>query len=126
MEGSRGDSKSPFHSLHHLPRLPPWVPVSVWYRHRHPQGQAITTACGLEGGIPLHDLIGPAQGVQSLVQVQVPGNPGGVQHRAPGQNPTKTILSPSDYGGAGGRLLRDIFLGRDRGDAERPAVPHHL
>ena len=25
-----------FHSLHHLPRLPPWFPGRLWYRHHHP------------------------------------------------------------------------------------------
>ena len=91
VEGSSVDSKSPFHSLHHLSRLLPWVMGRSGYRHRHPQGQADTTDCSLEGGGPLHDFIGTAQGVQRLGQVKVPGNPGGIRHQAPGQKPTLKI-----------------------------------
>ena len=35
LEGSGGYFKSPAHSLHHLPRLPPWVPGRSRDRYRH-------------------------------------------------------------------------------------------
>ena len=63
VEGSGGDFKSPAHGLHHLPRLPPWVPGRLRDRYRHPRGQAATEASGLEGGGPVRDLHGPAKGV---------------------------------------------------------------
>ena len=36
VEGSVGDSKSPAHSLHNLPRLPPCLPGRLLIRHLHP------------------------------------------------------------------------------------------
>ena len=84
VESSGGDSKLPFHSLHHLPRLPPWFKGGSRHRYRHPRGQAATAACGLEGGGPVHDIPGPAQGVLRLGQVQTPGNPGGIRRRPQG------------------------------------------
>ena len=36
VEGSGGDYKSPAHSLHHLPRLPPCLPGRSLIRHLHP------------------------------------------------------------------------------------------
>ena len=63
MEGSGGNSKLPSHSLHHLPRLPPWFQGGLQHRYLHPQGQAVTTYFCLEGGGPVRDLPGPAQGV---------------------------------------------------------------
>ena len=61
MEGSGDDSKSPFHSLHHLTRRPPRFHSRSRHRYRHPRGQAVTTARGLEGGGPVRDLPGTAQ-----------------------------------------------------------------
>ena len=63
MEGSGGDFKLPAHGLHHLPRLPPCVPGRSRNSYRHPRGQAVTTSCGLEGVVPVHDIPGSAQGV---------------------------------------------------------------
>ena len=47
VKGSGGNSKSPFHSLHHLPRLSPWVPGRSRNRHHHPRGQSVSAASGL-------------------------------------------------------------------------------
>ena len=63
VEGSGDDFKFPDHSLHHLPRLPPWFPGGLQNRHRHPRGQAASEASGLEGGGPVRDLPGSEQGV---------------------------------------------------------------
>ena len=118
--------KSPFHILHYLPRLPPWIQGGSRHRYCQPLGQAITTACGLEGGVPVPDLPGPAQGVWRLGQVQVPGNPGGIRRRPQGQETTHNLLALTDHGGAGGWLLQDSVWGRERCDAGRPAVPHNF
>ena len=40
LEVSCGDSQSPLHRRHHLPRLPPRIPGGLRYGDRHPQGQA--------------------------------------------------------------------------------------
>ena len=61
VEGSDGDSKSPFHSLHHLPRLPPWIPGRPRYRYRHPRGQNASAVSDYERGGPVSDLDGPAK-----------------------------------------------------------------
>ena len=63
VEGSGGDSKSPFHSLYHLTRRPSWFQDRSRHGYRHPRGQAVTTACALEGGGPVRDLPGTDQGV---------------------------------------------------------------
>ena len=39
LEGGGDDTQSPLHRLHHLPRLPPWVPGGTRYRDRNPQYQ---------------------------------------------------------------------------------------
>ena len=62
MEGGGKDFKSLAHSLHHLPRLPPWVSGRSRHRYRHPRGQNTSAVSGLEGGGPVHDLSGLAQG----------------------------------------------------------------
>ena len=36
VEGGGGDYQSPLHRLHHLPQLPPWIPVGSKYGDRHP------------------------------------------------------------------------------------------
>ena len=59
VEGSGGDSKSPFHILNHLPRRPPWFQGRSRHGYRHPWVQAAPAACGHEGGGPLCDLPGP-------------------------------------------------------------------
>ena len=59
VEGSGGNFKSPFHILHHLPRLPTWLQGRSRHGDRHPRGQAAIAACGHEGGGPLHDIPGP-------------------------------------------------------------------
>ena len=63
VEDSGGDSKSPFHILHNLPRLPPWIQGGSRHRYGHPLSQAASEASGLEGGGPVCGLPGPAQGV---------------------------------------------------------------
>ena len=63
VEGSGGDSKSPAHSLHRLPILPPYFTGRSRIRHNHPQGQTVPEVRGHEGGGPARDLSGPAQGV---------------------------------------------------------------
>ena len=59
VEGSGGDSKSPFHILHHLPQRPPWFSGRSRHKDRQPRGQADSTACSHEGGGPICDLPGP-------------------------------------------------------------------
>ena len=63
VEGSGGDFKSPAHGLHHIPLITPWFLGRLRHRYRHPQGQTAPAASGLEGGIPVSDLPGSAQGV---------------------------------------------------------------
>ena len=40
--------------------------------------------------------------IPSYIQVQVPGNPGGIRRRAPGQGTTTKLLEPPHHGGAVG------------------------
>ena len=63
VEGSGGDFKFPAQSLHHLPRIPPRIYGGSRHRYRHPRGQTASAVSGLEGGGPVRDLPGPAQGV---------------------------------------------------------------
>ena len=63
MEGSGVNFKLPAHGLHHLPRLPPWFSGGLRHRYRHPQGQSDSSASALEGGGPVRDIPGSAQGV---------------------------------------------------------------
>ena len=63
VEGSGSDFKSPAHSLHHLPRLPPQILGGSRHRYRHPRCQTDLAVSGLEGGGPVHDLPVPAHGV---------------------------------------------------------------
>ena len=63
VEGSGGNFKSPAHSLHYHPRLPPQISGGLRHRYHHPRGQTASSVSGLEGGGPVHDPPGPAQGV---------------------------------------------------------------
>ena len=63
VEGSGDDFKSPYQSLHHLPRLLPRISGGLRQRYRHPRVQADSAASGLEGGDPVCDVPGPAQGL---------------------------------------------------------------
>ena len=63
MEVSGGNFKSPAHSLHQLPLLPPHILVGLQHRYRHHQGQSASGVSGLDGGGPVRDLLGPVQGV---------------------------------------------------------------
>ena len=63
MEGSGGNFKLPAYSFHHLPRLPPQILCGSRHMYRHLQGQVASAASELEGGGPVRDLTGPAQGV---------------------------------------------------------------
>ena len=49
VEGSDGNFNSPARSLHHLPRLHPWILGGSQHRYRHPRAQAASAASGLEG-----------------------------------------------------------------------------
>ena len=53
--------KSPAHSLHHIPRIPPRVLGGSRHGYRHPRGQTSSAFSGLEGGGPVRDLTGTAQ-----------------------------------------------------------------
>ena len=64
--------KLPARSLYKLPRLPPHISGGLRHRYCHPRGQNSSAVSGLEGGSPVCDLPGPAQGVWRLGQVQVP------------------------------------------------------
>ena len=57
------DFKSPDHSLHHLPRLPPRILGRSRHRYHHPQGQNASAVSSLEVGGRVCELPGPAQGV---------------------------------------------------------------
>ena len=61
MEDSGEIFKSTDHSLHHLPRLPPRVLGGSRHRYHQPRGQTASVVSGLEGGVPVRDLSGPAQ-----------------------------------------------------------------
>ena len=126
MEGSGGDSKSPFHILHHLPRRPPWFQGRSRHRDRHPQGQAAPLACGLEGGVPLRDIPGPDQSVRRLGQIQVTGDPEGLRRRPKRLETNDKLLAPPDRGGQSGGLLWNGIQRGVRRDAGRPAVHHHI
>ena len=63
LEGGGSDSQSPLHRRHHLTRLPPRITGGSWYMELHPQAQAASEGCSLEGGGPPYDLTGPAQGL---------------------------------------------------------------
>ena len=63
MEVSGSDFKSPDHSLHHLPQLPPQVLGGSQHGYHHPRGQTASAVSGIEGGGPVCDIYGPAQGV---------------------------------------------------------------
>ena len=63
MEVSGGDFKFTAHSLHHLPKIPPRISGGSRHKYRHPRGQTASAVSSLEGGGPVHDLPGPAQGV---------------------------------------------------------------
>ena len=63
MEGSGGDFKSPAHSLHHLPQLPPRILGGSRHRYRYPQGQSASAVSVLEVEGPVHDIPGHAQGL---------------------------------------------------------------
>ena len=84
------------------------------------------TACGLEGVGHVRDLPGLAQGVWRLGQIPVPGNPGGIRRQSPIQGITKDLLEAPHHGVTDGRVLRDGFWGRYRGDAGRSVSPHHI
>ena len=106
VEGSDGDFKSLAHILHHLPRLPPWVLVRLRHRYRHPLGQTSSVVIGLDGGGPVQDLTGPAQGVLCLEQVHIPRNPRGLRGGTSSMLAPPEILRLAEDGGEGGRLLR--------------------
>ena len=108
MEGSGGNSKLPFHILHHLLRRPPWFQGMLRHVDRHPLVQATTAACGYEGGGPLRDLPGPDQSVRRLGQVQVPRDHKGLCRRPKRHEASDNLVAPPDHGGQSGRLLRNI------------------
>ena len=83
----------PDRNLHHLPRLPTRISGGSRHMYRHPRVQAVTTACGHEGGGPVRDLPGPAQGVWRLGQVQVPIDIGRLQDW------TQSYTTPEDVMG---------------------------
>ena len=47
VKGSGGNFKSPSHSLHHLPRIPPQISSGSRHRYRHPRGQNDSAVSGL-------------------------------------------------------------------------------
>ena len=59
---SGSNFKSIDHSLHHLPRLPPHNLVRSRHRYRHPRGQTTSAVSGLDGGGPVRNIYGSAQG----------------------------------------------------------------
>ena len=63
MEGSDSDFKSTDHGLHHITRLHQWFSGGSRHSYRHPRGQAVSAASGLEGGGPVRDIFVYAQGV---------------------------------------------------------------
>ena len=81
---------------------------------------------GLEGGVSVRDLPGPAQSILRLGQVQVPGDLGGRRRWPPIQADPPDILEAPHDGGEGGGLLLDIIPGSVRGGVGRSALPHHL
>ena len=56
VEGIGGDYKSPARSLHHLPRLLPWIPGRSRDRYCHPQGKNAPEVRVHEGEGPVYDL----------------------------------------------------------------------
>ena len=63
VQGSEGGFKSPYQSLHHLPRLTPRISGGLRHMYRHRQCQDSSALSGLEGGGPVRNIPGPAQGV---------------------------------------------------------------
>ena len=64
VEGGGGDTQSLLHHLHHLPRLPPWVPGKTRYRELNPLGKTASVGFGHEGSGPPCDIPETAQGIQ--------------------------------------------------------------
>ena len=126
MEGSGGDFKFPTHRLHHLPRIPPWVSGGSRHGYRHPRGKTASAVRGLEGGGPVHDLSGTAQGVWRLGQVHMPQYPGGLWYVTPRMTAPMEILESAEDGGEVGRVSRGGVHRCPGHDAGRPAIPHHL
>ena len=81
---------------------------------------------GLEVGGPVCDIPGPAQGVWLLGQVQVHLYPGRLRHGPPSLSAPPELLEEANYGGKGGRILRDGVSGIFQSDAGKPALPHHI
>ena len=63
VEGRGGDITSPAHDSDFISRHATRLPGGSRYWYFHPLGQALTTACGHEGGSSIRDLLGPEQGV---------------------------------------------------------------
>ena len=118
VEDSGGDFKFPAHSLHYIPRLPTRISGGSRHRYRHPRGQAASAASGLEGGGPVRDLSGLAQGVWSFGQVQVTRDLGRVRRGPLSLSAPSDVLAEIVNGGEGGGILREGFQGisgRDTG-----------
>ena len=126
LEDGGGDSQSPLHRRHHLPRIPPRIPESLQYMERHPRAQASSAGCSIEIGGPPCNLPGPAQGLKCLGQVQVNGYPGGLWRGAQGPSPPPTVLGEAEDCGEGGRVLWCTLLRRERrvtqGDPLSPTI----
>ena len=126
MEDSGSNFKSPARSLHHLPQLPPQVLGGSRNRYRHPRGQTASAFCGLEGGSPVRDLLGPAQGVCRIGQVQVPQCHVGIRYGTPIMSDPLDILESAEDGGKGGRVLRSGVHRCSGSEAGRPIILHHF
>ena len=126
MEGSGGDFKLWAHSLHHLQRLPPWVLGRSRHRYCHPRGQTDSEVIDLEGGGPVTDIFGPAQGVCHLGQVQMPLNLRGIRRGTLIMPAPPDILGPAEDGGEGGRLIWVGVSGNQGRNAGGTYTPHHL
>ena len=63
VEGSGGDSQSPRHILHKLPRRPPWFLGGLRHMYCFPRGQTASEVNGHKGRVLVRNIFGPAQSV---------------------------------------------------------------
>ena len=78
---------------------------------------------GNEGGGPVHNISGPAQGVWQLGQIQTHRYPGGLWSGALDLPHTTRLLGKISYGGLHGKILRISVSRFLVGDSVGPVVP---
>ena len=96
------------------------------YGNTHPGGQTSLAGNGHEGGGPLRNLTGTAQGVLYLGQFQVHIYPGGICRGYQEPIPPPQVLGEDSYGGTGGRVLQRTLPRVEMRDAGGPDFALHI